>query len=318
MASMGRPNPHYLWLAGAIALLAIGPSPGGVESAEPLDGPVLYDRLAHAPVVVLARTLSVGKRAEVQVEERLRGELEHRIILVAYRRENRGRDAHTAPLVFEEGQASLLLLRPDADSRGRPTDPRRFRIVGGAEGKIDLPGEGAPALLQAVRRFVSIQDLDDQHRQWEEIRRLLDEQNLRLAHAGLAKILSFRLVDDQLLPRLLEYLQHPAPVFRRAAIDALGLMVHPPGRMEPSGEVPRILARLKATARADEDPEVRAASLRVLGRLHRADLVDLFREAATRDPAQIVRYEASVALIDLERASGSRTGEDRGGANPHR
>ena len=75
---------------------------------------------------------------------------------------------------------------------------------------------------------------------------------------------------------------------------------------EPSLLAGRIISRLKGTARADEHEEVRATAVRVLGGLHRSDLADFLRETAARDVSQLVRYEASVALLDLERSGGRR------------
>lgn len=292
-------------LPSLLAALAAGP----VWAAEPPplpDGPTLYNRLAHAPIVFVGRTVDAGKKARVTIVESLRGEPREGSLEVSYRNENRLRDPEEPPVRFAVGQVSLFLVEPVLDRTGRVKKPGRFRLVGTYRGKIDLPPEGSEALVAASRRFIGIQDLDDQQREWEELRGLLDEQNMRLIHAGLAKIVSFRLVEEDLLPDLLELLQHPAPALRHEAIQALEQLVAPPAGGEPSPMSSRIISRLKGVARADENEEVRASAVRTLGRLHREDLADFLRETAARDVSQLVRYEASVALLDLEGSGGRR------------
>jgi hypothetical protein len=286
-----------------VALIVTGVATTAAQAADeplPLDGPSLYDRLAHASTVVLGRVEGVARRAELRIEEVLRGHPQP-TIEIAYRADNYLRQPGTRPATFEEGELTLLLLEKVVDKKRKPI-PGRYRLVGGPAGKLVLPLEGRDAFLGVVRRFLTIQDLDHQTERWEEMRSLLDERDLRLVHVGLAKIVSFRLADDELLPVLLRYLQHPAPALRSNAIDALEQLVSPRGRGQASPSSPRIVSHLAATARGDEHPDVRAAAVRALGRLRRADLQDLFREAALRDPSQIVRYEASVALADLGEA----------------
>jgi hypothetical protein len=292
-------------LSGILAALAAG----AVAAAEPPalpDGPTLYNRVAHASIVFVGRTVDAGKKARVTIMESLRGEPREGTLELSYRNENRLRDPNEPPVRFSVGQVSLFLVEPVVDRSGRVKHPARYRLTGTYKGKIDLPPEGAEALVDACRRFIEIQDLDDQQREWEELRGLLDEQNMRLVHTGLAKIVSFRLVEEELLPELLALLQHPAPALRHEAIQALEQLVVPVGGGEPSPMTSRIISRLKGSARADENEEVRASAVRTLGRLHRTDLADFLRETAARDVSQLVRYEASVALLDLERSGGAR------------
>ena len=186
------------------------------------------------------------------------------------------------------------------DSSERPIGGDRFQLTGGIRGKIDLPPEGSEALLGAARRLSAIQKLTDQEEVWEAQKALLGETNPWLVRVGFEEVLKFRLGDEALVMPLLAHLDGPRPEFRRLAIQVIGQMFERQrrsGSAIPSSDL--LVKETLARARGDEVAEVRAEAVRTLRRLQRPELAETLREIAAKDPSQLVRYEAQVALKEL-------------------
>ncbi len=219
---------------------------------------------------------------------------------VAFRSDNVNRAPGTSKIVFEPGADAILVLEPELDSRERPIGGDRFQLTGGIRGKIELPPEGAEALLAAARRLSAIQRLTNQEEVWEAQKGLLSETNPWLVRVGFEEVLKFRLGDEALVMPLLAHLDGPRPEFRREAARVIGQMFERQqrtGSALPSSDL--LVRETLARARGDEAAEVRVEAVHALRLLERPELAATFREIAAKDPSQLVRYEAQVALKDL-------------------
>lgn len=290
-------------LAAALVCAACGvPALAGTAAGRP-GGKTLYERLAFGRTVVIATCVEQGRFAKVDVSEVLKGEAPEPQILIAYRLANLGRiDPSEGKIEFLVGARSILILSPDETEDGRVREANRFVLDGGDDGKIDIPDEGADALLQAARRMIDIQRLSDQEEQWQSHRDLLGEVNPLLVQAGFQEILKFRLGRPDMLPVLDRYLTHPRDEFR---IGSLRVMAQILAAAERRGEkldgMELVGGDLLAVLRADAAPDVRAEAVKTAALTRRSDLFEVFREAARSDPSQRVRYEAQVALRDMSK-----------------
>jgi hypothetical protein len=264
----------------------------------------LYEKLAFGRTVILGTCIEQGRFAHVDVNEVLKGDLEFQRIQIAYRLANMGRASLADDkIAWSLGQRSILILVPDETEDGRVREADRFLLDGSDDGKVDVPEEGADALLQAVRRMLEIQRIADQEEQWEAQRELLDEINPHLVEAGFQEVLKFRLGRPGMLSVLDRYLTHPRDSFRLDALRVLAQILEAAARRGQKVDgLETIGGDLLAVLRGDAVAEVRAEAVRTARLTGREDLPEVLREAARSDPAQRVRYEAQVALKDLRSA----------------
>jgi hypothetical protein len=110
--------------------------------------PTFYERIAAGSLVVRSRVLTIGKRATVQVVEVLKGAYKGDTLQVAFRGGELQPHPGSPKIDFQDGQDSILVLERERDDRDRLREEDRWELVGGWRGKIDLPAEGAPALVQ--------------------------------------------------------------------------------------------------------------------------------------------------------------------------
>lgn len=275
---------------------------GSVNAEEP----TLYERLALGPLVVLGRCQLAGRRASIDVRELFKGSYSEPRLLVSYRADNYNRAPGSAKIEFVPGVESVLILTPETDEDGRTKASNRFTLGGGARGKIELPAEGAAALIEAVRRIAVIQTLEDQSAVWDAQRALLEETNPLLVRAGFEEVLKFRLGEESLVPVLLGHLSGPRPEFRSLALKVIGQMFAAWRRRElvpPSGDL--LVREALSHANTDDTTEVRAEAVRTLRETRRSDLQEAYSGLASRDPSQTVRYEAEIALLELRAARGA-------------
>jgi hypothetical protein len=263
-------------------------------AAAPMD---LYEWVAVAPVVGVAELRDDrGKYAEIEVTEFLRGEAPAGTrAWLDLKGANREREEGRRTLRLEEGQAYLVLLRHETN---RKSDGRAvFALVRGIDGVRELPAEGAPAILDAVRRFVALQDRKNEVALWTSLREMLEETNPVVLESALGMFLKFRRGDLQLLPLLRPLLDHPRPDLRAKTALLIGQIVE----RRPESEIPDdigILAALYGLARRDPSTEVRAASTAAVGGISGAGAEEVLREIARSDPEQSVRYEAEKILFE--------------------
>lgn len=268
--------------------------------ASPAAEVTLYERIALGPLVVHGRCALGGRRAAIDVKQVIKGAYPEKRLWVTFRSENYNRAPGTPKIEFTLGGESILVLEPEKNDDDEIKASDRFVLVGGAKGKIDLPAEGADALLGAVHRFAAIQALENQNEIWNAQRTLIRDENPILVRAGFEEILKFRLGNEELVVTLLERLTGPRPEFRVLALKVIG-QIFASGRRagNPIASTPLLVAETLARANGDEDPEVRAESVRALRQAARADLTEPLAWLAAKDPSQMVRYEAELALLDL-------------------
>jgi hypothetical protein len=302
-------------LAGQAAFAALGLLAGAVggagcpvafaatEAIKPVM-PTLYERIAAGSLVVRARCMLTGKRATVQVLETLKGSCPATSLQIAFRSENFNRTPGSPKIEFQEGQESILVLDRERDDRDQLRGEDRWELVGGWRGKIDLPPEGGPALVQAAQRLAAIQAMKNQLEVWTAQRDLLREVNPILVTAGFEEILKFHLGDETLVAPLLAHLDGPRPEFRVQACKVLGQMFgkgRRTGKEIPSADL--LTSEALARASGDESPEVRTEAVRALRELKRKELLDPLARIASSDPSQMVRFEALLGVMELRGGS---------------
>ncbi len=290
--------------AAGIAALGVALLP--TAWAAPLD---FYEWLAIAPVVVTAENLSTyGKYTEFRVEAVHRGDvLLGSLIRVNVRRANRDRNRQIdrEALRFEEGTDYLLLLERVAEARADL--PATFEFLRGVRGAREVPAEGRTALLQAVERFVQIQERNDDSFTWREFSTMIEETNPVALDTALDQFLKFRRGEAELLGALRPLLLHPAPLTRERVARLIGQILERSGAdLHP--DAAGLGEDLAARAQRDEVAGVRVAAAEALGRLSGPRIEPILATIARTDPEQEVRYAAERLLLERERKRGAGGG----------
>jgi hypothetical protein len=256
----------------------------------------LYEWIEIAPVVAAAHVEEGGgKLLEVELTLVLRGGLSAGSrVRIDLKKANRDREDEERPLRLDPDRSYLVLLKRDGtrSSNGLPV----FGLVRGIEGARELPAEGSPAVLDAVRRFVEVQDRKDETATWTSLREMLEEANPILLENSLGLFLKFRRGDLPLLPVLRPLLSHPRPDLRAKALRLVGQIVEKRAAAEIS-EDDGLMSEIYSRARRDPSAEVRVAATTALGGIAGAGPEEVLREIARSDPEQAVRYEAEKLLF---------------------
>ena len=261
----------------------------------------LYEWLAVAEFVAVGENLGThGKYTEFRIDRILRGPaFPTERVRVNVRRANRDRDRYVVKeaLRFDKGRSYLLLLERtetrDADA------PPTFEFVRGARGARELPPEGATAYLEAVERFLRLQDLNDDRRVWSELSSMLEDPNPVLLETALELHLKFRRGSLELLGSVRPLFDHPSDAMRERAILLVEQILQR-HEEEPPRESAALLSELVAKARRDPSVPVRVAATRALVALPQGDVGPILEEIAEEDPDQAVRYEAERLLLERE------------------
>jgi hypothetical protein len=302
----------------AACLLALVLVSGAVSGAESHN---LYEWLAVAEVVVVGENLGThGKYAEFRIDRILRGpDVAMDRVRVNVRRANRDRNREVVrePLKFEKGAAYVLLLERVATRKAAA--PPTFEFVRGARGAREVPAEGAPAYLEAVERFIGLQDRNDDRRTWRALQDMLEGTNPVLLQTALDLHLKFRRGENELLGSVRPLLDHPSDSMReRATLLVEQILGRNEGEALP--EASALRTELIAMARRDPAVAVRVAATRALAALPGGDAGPILEEIADEDPDQEVRYEAERLLLERERqaeeAPGRDVADDRGRSGP--
>jgi hypothetical protein len=298
----------WLRLLGVAAVLAAAGAPG--VRAELLQL-TLFEKPAQSDLVVRGRVIRGDLRlAEVAVEEVLKGEYERPSLFVVFRLDNFTRKNWEEKVLFRNGEPVLLFLKIFAKESGEKPYADRFSLVRGVQGKVDLPAEGAAAILDATRRFVRVQAQTDIEQSRRELAAFLEDPNPLVVEAGLQEVHRLRLALEKSVPRLLRLLDHPSPVFRQGALRILGQVLD--RRTDGAQSLPNedhVVSLILGRAREDETVEVRVEAVRALEARGKRDVVAVLEQIARTDPRQSVRFEAGLAVYELKRGPAVEIGD---------
>ncbi len=259
----------------------------------------LYEWLATAPVVVTGtNVMTYGKYTDFTVDSELRGEMAPGTVFrVNVRRANRDRvrQLDKKALRFDEGRSYVLLLTPAAK---QPADaPPTFEFVRGVRGAREIPLEGAAVLLEAVARFVAIQERNDDGYTWRELSRMVEGTNPLLLETALDLFIKFRRGRFDQLGALRPLLDHPSESLRERTALLIGQILDRQ-REQPVPHRELLQSELVARARRDSAVSVRVAATRALYGLGGETVHDVLKEIAREDPDQNVRYTAERLLYE--------------------
>jgi hypothetical protein len=263
----------------------------------------LFQRTGRAVLVVRARALSdATRRPQVLVLETLKGSYPERtrLTLVPHAEDNTRPTPWLHREVFRKGEESVLFLEPYVDDFGRAGDSHTFKVMGASQGKLDLPPEGADALLNAVRRFAGVQALGQMEAQARALRSMLREKNPFLLEAALSECRRFHMGEPQDAPDLIPLVEHARPDLRAGAL-ALLTQILQGADLFAAPEFPRqrVFEAVAARARLDDDARVRSAAVKTLASFGDEAALALLENIGAADASQQVRYEALVAARRL-------------------
>jgi hypothetical protein len=269
----------------------------------------------HSELVVAVRVTSGSlKRAKVRVLEVFRGEATPGDELqIAFRNFNLDLDRDHR-IVFIDGESDILFLVPELNRKGLPKEKNRFTLHRGRWGKFTLPREGEGLYLEAVHEFARLALLKDHRQLYAELRELPQSDNAVLVDIGLSEIGRLRLMDHELIPVILPYLQDPSPKRRSRSLQLLADWLN---RVEDPSQYPElwdtVLPAIQRLARNDSQDQVRAAAVDALGAWRGEEVESTLREVAELDREQEVRYRAQLMLLERSqrlRSSGEEKQED--------
>ena len=182
----------------------------------------LWEKTLRAALVVRVTVLDGDNRlAAMQVDEVLKGDYDAERLKVVFRATNLSRKYWEERIIFTAGERLILFLEPYVKD-GVIKAKDQFALIRGFQGKEEVPPEGTDAYLDAIRRFSEVHSLDSQLAIWDAAQAMLAEKNPHLVNAGFQQVMKFRLVDQDLVPVLLEHLESPNVPFRTFAVQCLG------------------------------------------------------------------------------------------------
>jgi hypothetical protein len=134
-----------------------------------------------------------------------------------------------------------------------------YRVIRGPRGARQLPAEGSPALLDAMERFVLVQDAGDDRVTWGLLGEMLQETNPIVLETALGQFLKFRRGETDMLPAVLPLLDHPVAEIRARSARLIGQIVR---RYAAAGirQEEELRSAIAARARRDEVVAVRVAA----------------------------------------------------------
>ena len=259
----------------------------------------LFEWSAVAPIVASAEVLrNDGAFTEVQVLNVFRGTLEDsERIRVALKHANRDRSRNTdlQALKLVPGQAYVFLLQR-AETKKKNKLPA-YLLVRGVRGARELPAEGAPAFLDALREFIGIQDMRSEEMTWTRFGAMLEETNPILIETAIDQMLKFHRGEPDLLISLRPLLDHPRPDLRQRAVRLVAQILN----QFPADEIPEpvsLRGELIGSARRDAEVGVRVAATEALAVIGDGSIEGILEEIARTDPDQAVRYAAQKSLLE--------------------
>ena len=287
----------------AAAALA-SPRPAWAE-LKPL---TLYQRCGRSPWVILGDVTDGDDRfAKVKVVEVFKGEYAGESLRVAHRLENFLRKNWEGKIAFgADDRVVLFLKRYDPEETGVEKVPNKlaaedmFASTFGAMGVFALPAEGEDAYVEAIREFSVATAIEDAVEQEEAVLSFLRSRNPHILQAGLEQVRDRRLAFDPHVPVLMDLVENPRAPIRLNALQILGQVaedLNAANRKLP--DQADLVDRLKGKVLSDESDIYRSEALKVVVLLGGPEEAEFLRRISKEDPSQMVRYEASRALLNL-------------------
>jgi len=263
------------------------------------ESPGLYDLTAHSDLVIAARVLNGSlKLAQVLVEEVFRGAVRPGQRLQIEFRDLNTNLGKTDRILFNEGETDILFLMPEVNAEGKSKGKDRYTLCRGRFGKFTLPREGEEVFREAIREFARLTTLKDHHQLFAELRGFLGSPNPLLVDVGLGEVARLQLMDREMVPEVMPFLQDPSPRRRIAALLLLAKLSDVFRDRASHPEVgDTVLGPLQTLARNDPEEEVRVAAVEALGAWGGEMVEETLQEIARQDAAQAVRYRAQVILF---------------------
>lgn len=268
----------------------------------------LYQRCGRSPWVILGEVTDHDNRfAEIRVVEVLKGEYEGRSLRVIHRLENFLRESWEDRIEFNPGAPVILFLkRYDPEETDGQKVPEKlqaedmFASSFGPMGVFDLPAEGQEAYLEAVRTFTRVATKEDPVAKEDALLGFLKSGNPHILQAGLEQVRDRRLAFDEHVPVLMELVDNDRQPIRLNALQVLGQVAEDlrvSRRTLPDQQ--SLVSRLKGKVLSDESDTYRSEALRVLVLLGGERERPFLERISKEDPSQLVRYQASRALLEL-------------------
>lgn len=268
----------------------------------------LFQRCGRSPWIILGEVGDSDDRlAEVRVVEVLKGEYALPTLRVVYRLENWLREGWEKKIGFTRGDTvALFLKRYDPEETEGTKVPEKlaagdvFASTFGAMGVFPLPSEGQAALVEALRVFARATAIEDPVMQEEAVLEMLGASNPEIAAAGLEQTFARRLALAEHVPvlvRIAEGGREPEKIEALKILCQVAEDMRASGRSLPDAQ--DIVNQLKARVLGGEPEALRAEALKVIVRMGGAVEREFIRKVSREDASQILRYEASRALLEL-------------------
>ena len=277
-----------------------GPSPPATEdiTLPGSDLPNLFARTRRAEVAVLGQVDGPAHYAHFRVEEVYRGDYERETLDIIYRGESWGRRvAGQDPIKFVDGDRYLLFLNYYRE-RGKVVRPDLFVLTDGDWGRVRLSGENEPLHVEAMRLLLGATLVPDSEQRQAVLLALMANSNHLAAGAAMHQVAEQGLGSADEIPLLLKQLQRGHAALKASALRILRRMGPTlPSTFDRSSVAEAIHLRVGWDGSDPED--VRLAAVKALASLG-DEALPFLQQAADADVNQNVRYEAAVAVFELE------------------
>jgi len=289
----------------AVCLLAFWPASSLGAEVQPL---TLYQRAGRSPWIVLGEVIEGDDRfIQVKLLRVLKGTYDQPTLRVVHRLENFLRESWEEKLDFQDGEMVCLFLkryegdREDGKVPEKLAAPDVFSSAFGAMGKFTLQEEGRAAYLDAIEAFIRVTGITDSLAQDEALIAFLVSENPHVLQAGLEQVLERRTATDKEADTLLRLADHEREPIRLYALQAMRQVAEDlaaAGRALPDQS--DVVNRLKAKVLGSGSEVYRAEAVRVVAALAGKEERDFLGRISKDDASQLVRYEASSALMELD------------------
>ena len=220
------------------------------------------------------------------------------VFRIAYRLDSFLRRPWEEKIEFKSGEQVLLFLRKFTKEDGDKPEGDLYTLMWGAQGKELLPEEGRQAITAAAGELAAILALTDLEEQSRRLRESVTHANPVVSDSALTEVLKQGLADQSMIGVLMGLFDAPRDVTRTLAMQALAQVIADtrvagrelPGRADMTD-------RIRGHAATDPSERMRVEAVRALQKLGGDDVRTFLERLSKEDTSQMVRYEATRALI---------------------